>query len=147
MVSLKEHAATARQKQETVSKEAKAKDCNITVFFCSHALADAEVLETENAQITGIKLACSSQLKDIYILKAFEAGADAVVVLTCPEGSCRYVEGNIRARKRVERTRKLLDATGLGGSRLTIHGIDHGDAGSANRAISEAIEGIRLIAA
>ncbi len=41
-----------------------------------------------------IKLPCSSMTREVVLLKAFEAGADAVVVLVCPEGSCRYLEGN-----------------------------------------------------
>ncbi len=64
---------------------------------------------------------------EVYLLKAFEAGADAVIVLVCPEGSCRYMEGSIQARKRVTRVKRLLDEIGLEGRRLQIFNIAHGD--------------------
>jgi coenzyme F420-reducing hydrogenase delta subunit len=57
-------------------------------------------------------------IKDFILLRAFEAGSDAVIVLTCPEGQCRHTDGNIRARKRVERVKMTLDSIGLDGRRL-----------------------------
>lgn len=78
-----------------------------------------------------VKLACSSMVKDVFLLRAFEAGSDAVIVLVCPEGQCRYVEGNIRAKKRVMRVKKLLDEIGLDGRRLSIFNISSEDDGKA----------------
>ena len=34
-------------------------------------------------------------------------------LITCPEGTCQYFEGNWRAIKRVERTRWIIRAIGL----------------------------------
>jgi coenzyme F420-reducing hydrogenase delta subunit len=39
--------------------------------------------------------------------------ADAAYLITCPEGACRYFEGNRRAKRRVERTREMIAAIGL----------------------------------
>ncbi len=63
-------------------------------------------------------MACSSMIKDIYLLKAFESGADGVIVVGCPAGKCKRVDGDTRAAKRVARVRQLLDEIGLGGKRL-----------------------------
>ena len=49
----------------------------------------------------------------IHLLKAFEGGADAVVVVGCLEGECHYLMGNIRARKRVTKVKKDLAQMGL----------------------------------
>lgn len=57
-------------------------------------------------------------IKDIYLLKAFECGADGVMVVGCPAGKCKRVDGNVRAAKRVARVQQLLDEIGLGGKRL-----------------------------
>ena len=46
-------------------------------------------------------MACSSMIKDIYLLKAFESGADGVIVVGCPAGKCKRVDGDTRAAKRV----------------------------------------------
>src|SRR5271157_5467612 len=45
--------------------------------------------------------------------RALEAGADKVYLVTCPVGACRYREGNIRAKKRVEFAQKLIQEIGL----------------------------------
>lgn len=97
----------------------------VTVFHCINTFSEVAVLSSseDDFEIRSIKLPCSSMVKDVFLLRAFEAGSDAVVVLTCPEGECHYVNGNIRARKRVERLKNLLDEIGLNGRRLSIFNI------------------------
>jgi F420-non-reducing hydrogenase iron-sulfur subunit len=111
----------------------------ITLFNCFNALRDTSFLEGGQYEIQGIKMACSSMTREVFLLRAFESGADAVAVIVCPVGACRFGEGNIRARKRVERMKKLLDEIGIGGRRLNIHNIAHGDE-AAVRAIVKMIE-------
>lgn len=77
--------------------------------------------------------------REVFLLKAFESGADAAVVLVCPQGSCRYLEGNIRATKRVNRVKKLLDAIGLDGRRLNIYNINHGDQSAADKILEKTL--------
>lgn len=97
----------------------------VTVFHCINTFSEVAALSSseDDFEIRSIKLPCSSMVKDVFLLRAFEAGSDAVVVLTCPEGECHYVNGNIRARKRVERLKNLLDEIGLNGRRLSIFNI------------------------
>ena len=111
----------------------------ITLFHCAKALNDAMPLCRNDIVLKDVKLACSSMVKDIYLLKAFEAGADAVIVLTCPEGQCQYIEGNLRARKRVERVKKLLDEIGWGGERLLFFNIGRGDEAAAAKTMEEIV--------
>jgi len=92
----------------------------------------------DNFELHTVKMPCSSMVKDVFLLRAFEAGSDAVIVLVCPEGQCRYVEGNIRAKKRVAWVRNLLDEIGLGGRRLSLSNISAGD----NVAVSHIIQNV-----
>ncbi len=91
----------------------------ITLFHCMNAFKEIPSM-FENCQVKCIKMACSSMTKDIHLLKAFEAGADAVLVLVCPETACRYAEGSIRAKKRVEYVKTILDEIGIDSGRLNI---------------------------
>jgi len=103
----------------------------IAVFHCINTFADSAVLpiaENEHFSVKSYKLPCSSMVKDVYLLRAFEAGADAVLVFVCPEGQCRYVEGNIRAAKRVQFVKRLLDEIGIDARRLALFNIAAGDA-------------------
>jgi F420-non-reducing hydrogenase iron-sulfur subunit len=56
---------------------------------------------------------CSGRLEPLHLLRALEDFADAGYVITCPKGACRYFEGNLRAKKRVERTREMIKSIGL----------------------------------
>lgn len=67
-----------------------------------------------------LKLPCTGKVDVEYILKAFENGADGVYIVACPLGNCHHLEGNLRAKKRVEYVKRLLDEIGLGGERLDI---------------------------
>jgi hypothetical protein len=67
-----------------------------------------------------VVLPCTGRLQPEHLLKAFEAGADAVCVITCARDNCHYLEGSQRAARRVEYVRELLDEIGLGGERLLV---------------------------
>ena len=41
-----------------------------------------------------------------------------MLVAGCLEGGCHFLEGNLRARKRTDRIREMLDEIGVGGERL-----------------------------
>ncbi len=110
----------------------------ITLFYCINAFMESASV-FEGCTIKTIKMACSSMTKAIFLLKAFEAGADAVLVFACPEKQCRYVEGGIRARKRIERTKNLLDEIGINGRRLAIFNTKIKDNEAASKIISETV--------
>ena len=105
----------------------------IHLFCCSTSIDPDELVKRFSHygdELKAIPLPCSGKLDILYLTKAFETGADGVVVVTCKPGECRYLEGNLRARKRVEAVDTLLDEIGLGKGRMTIiqmndGGIDH----------------------
>ena len=111
----------------------------ITVFHCFTALEDTASLEGSDYETQGIKMPCSSISREVFLLRAFEAGADAVVVLVCPVDSCRYVQGNARTAKRVARVKKLLDEIGIDGRRLNMFNIVQGDVSAARQIIEQTV--------
>lgn len=114
----------------------------ISVFHCINVFGDGEVLlppERQDAAVEFIKLPCSSMIKDVFMLRAFEAGADAVLVMVCPEGACRYVEGNLRAKKRVGWVKNLLDEIGLDGRRLGLFNVPSEDAAVVGQIIEQTL--------
>ena len=115
----------------------------ITLFHCINAFGDADELSlngNKTCEIKTVKMACSSMVKDVFLLRAFEAGADAVVVMVCPEGQCHYLEGNIRAKKRVAWVRNLLDEIGLDGRRLSLINMVSGDKSAASRTMDDVVK-------
>ena len=108
----------------------------ITVFHCVNTfngVTGIPITDANEFDWRMVKLACSSMVKDVFLLRAFEAGSDAVILLVCPEGQCRYVEGNLRAKKRVNYVKKLLDEIGLDGRRLSLFNVSSEDEGTSAR--------------
>lgn len=91
--------------------------------YCAYGAADlagiSRLQYPPNVKI--VKIPCSGKIDTSYILAAFEAGADGVYVAGCLHGTCHFLNGNIRAEKRVAYTRKLLEEIGLGGDRLEMY--------------------------
>lgn len=56
---------------------------------------------------------CAGRVQPESLLKALEAGADVVCVVTCEPDNCHYVEGCRRAIARVEYVQRLLAEAGL----------------------------------
>ena len=90
----------------------------------------------QGTEITTIPLPCSGKIDILYLTKAFEKGADGVVVVTCKEGECCYLEGNLRARKRVEAVEELLEEIGLGNGRTAVIQVDDSGVKKVNRELS-----------
>ena len=70
-----------------------------------------------------IRVPCTGKVDVLYILRAFEKGADGVYAVGCMEGDCHFEKGNFRARKRVEQAQKILDAIGIGGERAQMYNL------------------------
>jgi len=74
-----------------------------------------------------IRLPCTGKVDVIHLMKAFQKGADGVYVVGCLEGECHFLTGNLRAKKRVEYTKNLLNEIGIGGERLEMYNIAASD--------------------
>jgi formate dehydrogenase (NADP+) beta subunit len=63
---------------------------------------------------------CTSRIDVLDILKAFEAGADAVAVVRCGVGKCKYEKIEPRVNARVKRCRELIASLGMEPERIGI---------------------------
>lgn len=88
--------------------------------YCAYAAADlAGSMRLQYPQnVRVLRLPCTGKIEVNYILTAFEGGADGVIVAGCLEGGCHFLEGNLRARRRVQRAKELLGEIGLEPDRL-----------------------------
>jgi F420-non-reducing hydrogenase iron-sulfur subunit len=72
-------------------------------------------------------LPCTGRIEESLLLKAFENGADGVMVVGCLEGDCHYVSGNIRARARVNRVYGILEKIKIGPDRIRMFNLSAGE--------------------
>jgi len=68
-----------------------------------------------------VKIPCTGRVDIVLMMKAFENGADGVYVVGCDEGDCHFLTGNLKARKRVEYVKRLLDECGIGSERVAMY--------------------------
>ena len=90
--------------------------------WCSYAGADyAGVSRIQYpTNIRTIRVMCSGRVSPAFILQAFQAGADGVLVAGCHIGDCHYNFGNRNAETRIGMTKKLLPALGIDPGRLRL---------------------------
>jgi len=70
--------------------------------------------------VNEILVPCAGRLQPELVLKAFESGSSFVCLIACQDDNCHAVEGCLRARRRLDYVRGLLDQIGLGGDRLAL---------------------------
>jgi len=88
--------------------------------YCAYAAADmaGAMRHQYPASVRVLRLPCTGKVEVNTILTAFEKGVDGVLVAGCLEGGCHFLEGNLRARRRVERAKQFLDEIGIESERL-----------------------------
>lgn len=70
-----------------------------------------------------IQVPCVGRVDLLHILRAFEGGAAGVLLMGCPEGSCRHMEGSTRAKQRAEYAQSLLGELGMDGAKVRFVGL------------------------
>lgn len=96
----------------------------VYIFYCANSLDQEEMLrfrdKLQDDTFREIRLPCSGKANIPYLVKAFETGADGVIIVTCKQNECRHLEGNMRAQKRAQAVDSLLEEIGLGPGRITV---------------------------
>jgi coenzyme F420-reducing hydrogenase delta subunit len=87
-----------------------------------------------------LRLPCTGKVEVNHILAAFERGVDGVMVAGCLEGGCHFLEGNLRARKRVERAKQILGEIGLEPERLEMFNLSSAEGGRFAEIVTEMSE-------
>jgi len=121
------------------------------VAFCCHycAYAAADLAGSSRLQyppnVRIIRTPCTGRLEIDYFMKAFENGADGVLVAGCEEGSCHFKEGNLLAKRRVTYTRNLLSEAGLEAERLRMVNVSAASAQKFAEIVGDMVETVRKL--
>lgn len=74
-----------------------------------------------------LKVDCLGQVSASMILKAFEKGADGVMLVGCTPEECHYEFGSRRAAELFEEVRKLATLLGFRDHQLAFHQVHTGE--------------------
>jgi heterodisulfide reductase subunit A len=89
-----------------------------------------------------IRTTCTGRIGPNFILKAFQHGADGVMVMGCPEGECHYEEGNKNYIERENIVLELLETMGIASDRYRTLWITPYGGNEFNRIVGEFTEGL-----
>jgi F420-non-reducing hydrogenase iron-sulfur subunit len=100
----------------------------IVAFLCNWcAYTGADLAGTSRLRyapnIRIIRVMCSGRIEPSFILKAFQHGADGVLVCGCHPGDCHYQTGNYRCLRRFRLLEKYAAQMGIEKERLRLEWI------------------------
>ncbi len=117
--------------------------CNFCAFAAADLAGAMRVQYPPNVRI--IRLPCTGKVDAIHLMKAFEDGADGVFVAGCLEGECHYLEGNLRAKKRVAYVKRLLTEVGTDPQRVEMFNLSSAMGGRFAEIVEEMTERVRKL--
>src|SRR3989338_536535 len=113
--------------------------------WCTYAGADmaGTTRRIYGASVRIVRFLCTGSLDPLFIVKAFENGADGVLISGCHPGDCHYVQGNLFARRRLSVFRALMDFLGLDNRRLHFAWVSASEGAKWSRLVDEVTKEVR----
>lgn len=90
--------------------------CNWCTFTAADLAGTSRLVYPANIKI--IRVMCSGMVDPKFVLKSFLEGADGVLIGGCWPGDCYYINGNLKARRRVALLHEVLEQFGIEKERL-----------------------------
>jgi len=122
----------------------------IVAFVCNWCTyAGADLAGTSrlkyDANIRLLRVPCTGRIDTLFIVKAFEQGADCVLVSGCHPGDCHYDAGNYHARRRWIIFRELMSFLGIDDRRLQFSSVSAAEGVKWAKLINGLVDEIRSI--
>ena len=92
-----------------------------------------------------VRIMCTGRLDPTFVVKAFRAGADGVIVSGCHPGDCHYSQGNYKALRRVHLVKRLMKGFGIEPDRLRLVWVSASEGDVWARITLEMTENIRML--
>jgi coenzyme F420-reducing hydrogenase delta subunit len=80
-----------------------------------------------------------------YVIKAFLEGADGVLISGCHPGDCHYINGNLKARRRVKLLKEILPRFGFDDRRLKLTWIGASEGTDFAKTMKELVDEVKSI--
>ncbi|MDY7033033.1 MAG: hydrogenase iron-sulfur subunit [Thermodesulfobacteriota bacterium] len=90
--------------------------CNWAPWSCYTGMGDKEIPIPDGVNV--IRVMCAGRVTTPLLLKAFEKGADGVLIVGCRNDNCQNGSGAEMAESNIGHTREILGLLGLGTDRL-----------------------------
>jgi F420-non-reducing hydrogenase iron-sulfur subunit len=131
--------------------------CTVTEFepkivafacnWCTYAAAD--LAGTSRVQyppdVYIVRVMCSGMINPDYVLRAFERGADGVIVAGCKYTDCHYIDGPVKCDAMFAKLKRLVHILGLEDERLRREMISTSEGTVFARVVGEFVEQLKRL--
>ena len=115
--------------------------------WCSYAGADlagtSRLQYPPNIRI--IRTMCSARVNPIFVIEAFQLGADGIIVSGCHPGDCQYVDGNYKAAHNYDALHKAVLAAGIEPERIHLEWISASEGIRFQRVVTEFVHQVETL--
>ncbi len=115
--------------------------------WCSYSGADlagtSRIKYPPNIDI--IRVMCSGRVDPQFVIKAFQKGADGVLICGCHPGDCHYAEGNYKAGRRIPLLKKMLAQLGIEDERLRLEWVSASEGERFASVVNDMVEQVRRL--
>lgn len=120
----------------------------IVAFVCNWCTyAGADLAGTSRTQYASnvriVRFPCTGRIDFMLLMKAFENGADGIIVSGCHPNDCHYTSGNFHARRRWIIFRSLLNFIGFDTERITFSWVSAAEGKKWANLVDEVTEKIK----
>ena len=113
--------------------------------WCSYAGADlagvSRLQYPPNLRI--IRVMCSGMVHPNIVIDALTKGADGVLMCGCHPGDCHYLEGNLKAEKRAEAIKLMLQDFGIEEERFRLEWVSASEGPRFAQVVTEMVAKIK----
>jgi coenzyme F420-reducing hydrogenase delta subunit len=88
---------------------------------------------------------CSARVNPLFVIEAFQLGADGVIVSGCHPGDCQYVDGNYKAEHNYEALYKAVLAAGIEEERIHLEWISASEGIRFQRVVTEFVNQLETL--
>jgi F420-non-reducing hydrogenase iron-sulfur subunit len=115
--------------------------------WCSYAGADLAGISRIQypPAVRIVRVMCSGMVHPNLVIEALTKGADGVIMCGCHPGDCHYLEGNLRAEKRAEALKLMLQDFGIEEERFRLEWVSASEGPRFAQVMTEFTEQIRSL--
>jgi coenzyme F420-reducing hydrogenase delta subunit len=119
----------------------------IVCNWCSYAGADTAGVGRfkQPANVRLVRVPCTGRIDPLFALKAFEKGADGVLISGCHPGDCHYSEGNYYARRKFELAERMIHHLGIPADRFKWTWVSASEGARWQKVVTEFVEGVKKL--
>jgi F420-non-reducing hydrogenase iron-sulfur subunit len=115
--------------------------------WCSYEGADSAGKGQKEypSNLRVVRVMCTGRIDPQFVIKAFEEGADGVIILGCHPGDCHYKEGNYKTLRRYTLLKKMLSEFGIEEGRFKLDWVSASEGDKFVKVVSEMVSNVRKL--